>query len=362
MPNSKVLAIDFGTTNSYFCYCSTDEIRPVGIDISGVGRDGVSTAVLYREDKEPLVGDIALEEFGEMEPQKRKKSTLKIQFKPDISVSENARQSAQDFLSLILKTCDDNHIPLIPDHGQVIIGAPSEAKETFHNHLKSIASLAGYGDIKIVDEAKGALLYHLSHKDISLVECRSGVLVVDFGGGTCDFSFLHRLDVEHSWGDMNLGGRLFDDLFFQWFIEQNPAAIKNIEKNGDIYYFHSYKCREVKEFFSRTMNRDRNETISKNLGDYGRIRNMTWNDFCKRAANYKPSKTFLTYLKDAGITNSDLQINKSKIDLLSRFRSVLMKGFKEKSIDITTVNKVILAGGSSQWSFVSETLIELARI
>ena len=44
-------------------------------------------------------------------------------------------------------------------------------------------------------------------------------LVVDFGGGTCDFAFMYRGMVRNSWGDMELGGRLFDDLFFQWFIK-----------------------------------------------------------------------------------------------------------------------------------------------
>ncbi len=145
--------------------------------------------------------------------------------------------------------------------------------------MSQIAKAAGYGDIKIVDEPIGAMLYHLWHKDFSPAESQKGVLFVDFGGGTCDFAFLCRLEVRHSWGDFELGGRLLDDLFFQWFLEQNPSALDEMKQNGDTYYAHSYLCREAKELFSRTMARDRTEHVSKFIGRYGSISDMTWEKF-----------------------------------------------------------------------------------
>ena len=126
--------------------------------------------------------------------------------------------------------------------------------------------------MRLVDEPKGALLHHLWHKDFSPEEARRGILVIDFGGGTCDFAFLQSLQVSHSWGDMELGGRLFDDLFFQWLLEQNPGVLRMMEKAGDTYYVHSYLCREVKEFFSLTMARDRTEKVNKSVGRYGSLR------------------------------------------------------------------------------------------
>ena len=63
MSKPSILAIDFGTTNSYFCKCPADQISPVGVDF-GSGRDGIPTAILYRQDKEPLVGNPALHEYG----------------------------------------------------------------------------------------------------------------------------------------------------------------------------------------------------------------------------------------------------------------------------------------------------------
>ncbi|MBP7053355.1 MAG: Hsp70 family protein, partial [Phycisphaerae bacterium] len=264
MEPQNILAIDFGTTNTYFSKCPADQISPVGIDF-GTGRDGLPTAILYRGDREPLVGEPALHEYGEASDGERKDYRLRTQFKPDIVSSEDATRAATDFLRAVVEQAQRQHIALDPSKHDVIIGVPSEAHGPFRNRVSGIAREAGYGDVRLVDEPKGALLHHLWHKDFSPEEAQRGILVIDFGGGTCDFAFLQSLQVNHSWGDMELGGRLFDDLFFQWFLEQNPGALKTMEKAGDTYYVHSYLCREVKEFFSLTMARDRSEKVNKSV-------------------------------------------------------------------------------------------------
>ncbi len=278
MDISNILAIDFGTTNSYFSKCPADQISPVGIDF-GTGRDGLPTAILYRGQREPLVGEPALHEYGEASPEERRDYRLHTQFKPDIVDSSEAAKAAADFLRIVVQQAQRQHIALDPTKCDVIFGVPSEAEDSFRAKLSQIARTAGYGDVRLVDEPKGALLHHLWHRDFSPEEARRGILVIDFGGGTCDFALLQSLQVTHSWGDMELGGRLFDDLFFQWFVEQDPTALKAMEKAGDTYYVHSYLCREVKEFFSLTMARDRTETVNKSIGRYGSLRGMRWDGF-----------------------------------------------------------------------------------
>ena len=85
MSEPSILAIDFGTTNSYFCKCPVDQISPVGVDF-GSGRDGIPSAILYRRDKEPLVGNPALHEYGESSNEEREYYRLCTQFKPDINL------------------------------------------------------------------------------------------------------------------------------------------------------------------------------------------------------------------------------------------------------------------------------------
>ncbi len=373
MEPRNILAIDFGTTNSYFCKCPADQISPVGIDF-GTGRDGLPTAILYRGRREPLVGEPALHEYGEASPEERAGYQLRTQFKPDIVESQAAAKAATDFLHVVVLQAQRQHIALDPTKYDVICGVPSEAKDPFRTKLSQIARAAGYGDVRLVDEPKGALLHHLWHRDFSPEQARRGILVIDFGGGTCDFALLQGLQVTHSWGDMELGGRLFDDLFFQWFVEQNPGALTAMEKAGDAYYVHSYLCREVKEFFSLTMARDRTETVNKSVGRYGSLKGMTWAGFLDRARRYVPSPTFTRHLQDMGLRNDKLRIadcglrngsaganpksESCPIDLIDWFRTSLAQGLSEEAVDTSQISRVILAGGSSQWPFVPDAVTE----
>ncbi|TKJ36188.1 MAG: molecular chaperone-like protein [Planctomycetes bacterium B3_Pla] len=357
MSDSSILAIDFGTTNSYFCKCPADQISPVGVDF-GSGRDGIPTAILYRQNKKPLVGNPALHEYGESSNEERKDYRLCTQFKPDITTSEDAAKNAEDFLRTVVEQSQRQHIVLEPARSEVIIGVPSEAEKSFRAKLTEIAEAAGYGRVKLLDEPKGALLSHLWHKDFSPDEALRGVLIVDFGGGTCDFAFLRSLEECLSWGDMELGGRLFDDLFFQWLLEQNAGAMKKIEKAGDTYYVHSYLCREVKEFFSLTMVRDRSESVNKSVGQYGSVRDMSWTTFIQKARAYNPSRVFAGYLQGVGLESDRLLGKNDPIDLIEWFRTSLTQGLADKNIDTGDISRVILAGGSSQWPFVSDVISE----
>jgi hypothetical protein len=361
MENQGVLSIDFGTTNSYFCKCPSDQIAPVGVDF-GTGRDGLPTAILYRQDKEPLVGDQALHEYGEAAAQERERYCLRTQFKPDIAVSSEAAKTAVDFLNAVIVQARRQHIALDPTALNVIFGVPSESEDKFRAKLSEIAQTAGYGAVRLVDEPKGALLYHLWHRDFSPEEAQHGILVVDFGGGTCDFAFLRSLRVCHSWGDMELGGRLFDDLFFQWFLEQNPKALAEMEEEGDVYYVHSYLCREVKEFFSLTMARDRGETLNKSVGRYGSLRGMDWAGFMKRAAVYRPSLTLVGHLRDLGVECRSITQADKPVDLVAWFRQSLTGVLTESAITGSDISRVVLAGGSSQWPFVSDVVTETLGI
>ncbi len=353
-----VVAVDFGTTNSYCCKCPEDQLSPVGIDF-GAGRDGIPTAILYRQDKRPLIGNWALHEYGEATARERQSYRLCTQFKPDIATSEQARTSARDFLRTLLEEAQQQHIALDPTHGQTLFGVPSEASDGFKQALIEIAQSSGFGDIRLLDEPKGALLNHLWRKDFSPSEAQQGVLVIDFGGGTCDFALMQNLEVRHSWGDMELGGRLFDDLFFQWFSEQNPEALDAIEKAGDFYYVSSYLCREAKEFFSQTMARDRTETVNKSIGRYGSLRAASWDEFLQRAGQYRPSDILVRYLHDLGIRLNILTEPRPTLNLLDWFKQSLQSGLNTLPGHGRDVARVILAGGSSLWPFVVDIVTEV---
>lgn len=352
----EVLAIDFGTANTYVSRCGLDNTKASGIDLDG-GRDGMSTALLYRKGKSTLIGEKALEEFGEATPEERQDYTLFIQFKPDIAHSPKARQAAQDFLTQIIATAEKANVFLDPTQKQVLFGIPSESSEDFIHTLKSVAKQAGFGDVETRDEPEGALFFHISHGEIPAQKALSGGLVVDFGGGTCDFAFMHRGKVQHSWGDFELGGRLFDDLFFQWFLEQCPHAAKQMEEKGDAFFVHAYRCREVKEYFSRSIEQDRKNILRKKIGEHGQMQEVTWEAFLRRARSFRLSDMLREHWTSLQIPLGRLG-QKQPIDLLAWFRESLTQGWKEKHFDVKDIQYVILTGGSSQWPFVKDIVQE----
>jgi len=347
MSSRPVLSVDFGTTKSYFSKCPANDPSPVSIDF-GDGRDGIPSAILYREGKTALIGQTALDEYGDAAPRERNGMSLVTNFKADLPRSAGARCAAADFLAGVLSLARSQHLDLEPGSRMVLFGVPCESDSLFRSAVREAARKGGFGIPELVEEPKGALLYHLKQGDIPVAKALEGVLVVDFGGGTCDFAFLEGGRAVHAWGDMTLGGRLFDDLFFQWLLDSNPGLEEELEANGSAYFVHSLLCREVKEFFSRTMARDRSAAVSKMLPGYGRFRDMQWEEFLTRGRNYSPS-SFFRKAWDAGEVPS-------RMDLFSSFRECMVSGIRENGIDPGRVSLVILAGGSSLWPFVPDII------
>ncbi len=353
---APVLAIDFGTSNSYFCRTAAQPPAPVGLDLGGTGRDGLATAICYRRDREPLVGDEAFEEYGDATPAERGAYRLCTRFKPDVGTEPAARDAARDFFEAVLKQSRRLRKDLAPLTHQVLVGVPCAADPTYRATLSQVFRDAGFGEIRQVEEPKGALLYQLHHRRLSAHEAMQGVLAIDFGGGTCDFAYLRRGRVNHAWGAARLGGRLFDDLFYRWFLDQHPEAARRLAEDRADFWFHARICREAKEHFSRTMARDRTEHVRHDAGRYGRFAGLTWAGFLERAAAYHPTDR----LESCGHpTEAEAPRNPDgSLDLLGWFRTSLLDGLRQGGLLPGDVRHVVLCGGSSQWCFVADTVRE----
>ena len=376
----EVLAVDFGTVNTYITKCSATECLPRGIHFSS-NRTGLSTAVLEREGKKPLVGDVAVEEYADATDAERKKYRFYSQFKPEILSSEKARELAQTYLSTVLENARANRIELEPLEMQVIFGVPceNEDKKDFSAVLTDIAEKAGFGKVRLVEEPVGALLYHVAMGAISAVDAQKGILVVDFGGGTCDFAVMDGGRIVSAWGEPALGGRLFDDLFFQWFLDENPKMLDALRKDGREIFTLLEDCKEIKEKFSEIISLERDASLRKTIPNYGHLDNLNEKNFEKRARNYTKSETLKKYFEDLGTDlectggredakSSEITKTRAgaydKIDLLGWFERALVEGFEQGNIGdavshhpaFEDIQYVILAGGSSLWYFVADII------
>jgi hypothetical protein len=280
-----------------------------------------------------------------------KSYTLRLNFKPDI---ENDPQSQRD-AKFFLEESTKNILPQKKDK-KILVGVPAGPSKSFQIVLKSLMQDA-FGEVETVPEPLGALVCFQERKKLGNDDIISDVLIIDFGGGTCDFAYTY----EGSFFNVRLeegfyyGGRLFDDLFFQWWKEANPKEAEECRKNSDEDYIFLIKSREAKEKFSGLMQQKRNSPFTFQFNQYGALRKTTWDNFVKRAEDYQPSDFFLRLnVLPENILGGMFS---RPMNLLAHFRSLLenVKADYQKRCGLNARFKwVTLAGGSSLWPFVRD--------
>jgi molecular chaperone DnaK len=362
------IGIDFGTSNSHFAYCNTDgalAAEPISLDGN---EKSVHTCVLWKEparEESDVVtfGSEAVQEWSNREPAERKGFRFAAGFKPDIVVSERARLDARGFLRKSYLTIREKGVlrAIGRDEGMpVVVGVPAEVGPEHRRITSQIAEEAGFGAVTCIEEPLGALAYHLANNDISAAEARRGVVVVDFGGGTLDVALMDQHGLRDPWGDPTLGGRLFDDLFFQWLLDQNPG--KSVDP-GDLMFVWQLTCRELKEDFSRRWARmgptdDFRKRVP--IGDNNWLfSRASVDEFRARARSYQPSPVARDYFRTLGNDLSRLG-DGGPVDLFDWIRRTLVHSKSGRAPD--TFARVLLTGGSSEWPFMKDLAAEVFSV
>ena len=360
----RILAIDFGTNNTYFSVTTIGgSVIPCNFFSGGDNDKGIDSACLKftkgSRQGQIVIGKKALNYYGGASDDDIQGvgMVLATNFKPDIEISEDARQSSICFLREALKLYQQNDKTLNPLEMDVIFGVPSEASDSYKRCLAHIANQAGFGTIRLLDEPFGALSSYQDECSDEAVEAmiNDNTLVVDFGGGTCDFAILQKGKILHSWGDMLLGGRLFDDLFYMWILDQIQKTDKtkteqSLIDNNEDYYVRTVQSRQLKEEFSEFTVKYRNETFDPFFDNRYHL-SMTWEEVMSRATGYAPSESFNKRTRISTAGRNTRFTTSGTIDLISWFRDELRRGFLEKNIPFNSIQKTLLAGGSSKWAF-----------
>ncbi|MDR1546662.1 MAG: Hsp70 family protein [Deltaproteobacteria bacterium] len=364
MSYKNIIGIDFGTTNTYITICPYGTKNKIPLHLTGK-TPAIDTAILYSDkpgaDQNifPIIGENATSTYGQASYDEiiKDKYQYYANFKLDIVTNANARRCTVDFFKALQRDAWLNGTPLQPENARVLLGAPSQADDRYRTVLKEAAEAAGLGKVEILDEPLGALLTDLGSGRFPLADALDGYLTVDFGGGTCDFALLRRGEVVKSWGEFELGGRLFDDLFHQWLLAQNPGLDEELRRTRRDFYVWSYCCRRLKEDFSETMTKNPQVVMKAEVGRFGQVSNLTRDEFLARAAAYSPSPSFLDYYNKLSIKISD-RLLAGNINLLQWFSDSLKEGLT----NIRSINAVSLSGGSSRWFFVKQICSDILNI
>jgi hypothetical protein len=368
------VGIDFGTANSLFAYCNHGSLAPQALS-AGHENESIPTCVLWkgpglrREEGEILTwGSEALVEWALLRAEERNSYRFAAAFKPDLltDTSGGAQTDAWAFLrKAFLQIRSDNELRRIGKHEgmPVYIGVPAEIPPEQAQLTAQIAGEAGFGEgVECIEEPLGALAYHLVQNDLRPADARSGVLVIDFGGGTLDVALMDYKAVVKPWGDPCLGGRLFDDLFYQWVMDQNPE-LKALSEQ-DLLYLWLIQCRDIKERFSVHWARDgglsplRYPGATIGTGKGKRViefENATVDEFRDRAGAYRPSDIARRYFEHLSGQRAEFGEDRA-IDLFGWIRQTLETRSYRFGQDFSTV---LLTGGSSSWPFMKSLVCEV---
>ena len=362
----KILGMDMGTTNTYIYGSDGEGHAPEPLVLPRVSDDagGIATVVLYEDDKPLLAGNIAESEYHTNRAMQVRRS-LRCQFKPEIAHGHSeAMRWMTDFLRCLREALPAG--TLEPDT-LVHVGMPSRTREDFSLNLARCFLDAGWPRPAFVRESDAAMISCLQTGALDIEDIESKALILDFGGGTCDFTTLERMEVLKSNGDALFGGRLFDDLLFQVFCARDADFARQVPGTDSEYFIHWIQCKAEKERFSEAVAREDEQgsglrAVWRDAHGQTResyVHGYSREDFIRDAENYAASPGMLEmlspYLGQGGMSPEarDL-LDGRRIGLLSWFRSIL-----RAAGDSRDIHKVILTGGSSRWFFVSQMAREI---
>lgn len=389
LPSENVTAMDLGTSNTCVTRWNAPSVtgtadspkgdsgdsgdsaglhvlRPEGWQNPALG-GAIPSLILYKNNEPFLIGAAAELEFGEASPAEKRHYTLRARFKPDIAAHDDARQWMIDFLLLLRSR--------VQVSGKVVVGIPCQAENHYQQVLRHCLNQTGWDEARFLREPLGALVHYIASGVLPPSLAARGVLTIDFGGGTCDLALMRRAEVLSWNGDMLYGGRLFDDLFYQLLLEQNPGLERTLEQEGNAYYVHWVACRRAKEDFSASMARDRQQSVTVRARwsrfdgqsvqeQAAYIEHLDWQKFLLRAGEYRASPGVREALQEhsqrVGLSpQAQGLLEGKKVDLISWFEHLLIQSLHPNSPTQESVGQglpptVLLTGGSSAWPFVED--------
>lgn len=380
---SFTFGLDFGTSKTAITLAQTGVINPQVVEVAIDGQhDRIATCVL-RVDKQVFVGQAAEQEFlAEQDPAARGRMEFFSNFKPHIHQSAEYRKIAGEFMTA-LRGADGLAQELERHFGDAIIAAgcpvswiASGAQQTLLRLLKD----AGFPPAFAVPEPVGAAFHFLGAR-LKAQDFHNTIVVIDWGAGTFDMTALRagRIEVEaaNNWGSTLYGGRLFDDLFYQWLLETaeeqgHGADVRRLhERQIDRAILHGLMSRHIKESFSRFYANNEPERrwtygypvaiiggreTGINLGNFeiphiGQLR--------ERMGAYRASAMALPWLE---MSQAEVQPEEREffdpllagqaVDLQAWGQRLIEVGLRKLAIDDKSI--AVLTGGSCNWKWFQD--------
>lgn len=353
----KEIGIDLGTTNTVVSYVNKKgRLRPLKYE----GKNIIPSVVYFLTSNEFIIGEKAKKKYI-LNPQagvKNFKSHIGEKSKFEITAENGevfkykSKKVASIFLNRIIANIESQLIKEFgPEEGcigNVVITVPAKFNDSEKEATKWAARNAGFEDVKLATEPTAAAI---AHKQESGQEGKT-ILVYDFGGGTFDVSVIQENQKKFveiaTGGDKKLGGNKLTEKLAEYFFKLIEEEY-GIELPYDEEEFDEDYCGISKADYqwNKIAITEEANKVKENLSD---------EDECETFINLKlPDKKTATWEYIISKEKFNTFIRKDIEKTIDITKNVVNEAYQR---DIECIDKVVLAGGSSQISLVKELMKE----
>lgn len=316
-----VIGIDLGTTNSLAAYWEDGEARLIADEN---GQVLFPSVVGYVEQEGFLVGSQAKERLL------THGNETMSSFKRFMGTDKAYRLGGRDYTALELSAMVLERIKRNAEYAlkekveEAIITVPAYFNDKQRSDTKKAAKIAGlYADRLINEPSAAALAYRMQYGEEDQT-----LLIFDFGGGTLDLSYVECFDniieIVAVAGDNYLGGNDVDRLIAEYFCRENrleQEQLKIEERAKLLKGAEDVKCRLEKEKEA--------ELVLQLEG------------------------------RDCRIRLDDEILFQICMPLFSKIKTLFLRILKDANARVSSVDDLIMVGGSSRLAVVRRFLTEL---
>ena len=328
----RAVGIDLGTTNSAVAVLEGGEAQVIA---NAEGSRTTPSVVAFAKNGEVLVGQPAKNQAVTNVDRtiRSVKRHIGTDWKSD-SIDDKTYTPQEISARTLQKLKRDAESYLGEDVTDAVITVPAYFNDAQRQATKDAGQIAGMNVLRIVNEpTAAALAYGLDKGDKEQT-----ILVFDLGGGTFDVSLLDIgdgvVEVRATSGDNHLGGDDWDQRIVDWLVEKFKAQ-NGIDLTKDKMALQ--RLREAAE--KAKIELSSGQSTSINL------------PYITVDADKNP--LFL----DETLSRSEFQ--KITQDLLDRCRNPFQAVIKDAGISVSSIDHVVLVGGSTRMPAVTDLVKEL---
>ena len=328
----RAVGIDLGTTNSAVAVLEGGEAQVIA---NAEGSRTTPSVVAFAKNGEVLVGQPAKNQAVTNVDRtiRSVKRHIGTDWKSD-SIDDKTYTPQEISARTLQKLKRDAESYLGEDVTDAVITVPAYFNDAQRQATKDAGQIAGLNVLRIVNEPTAAALAYGLDKG----EDEQTILVFDLGGGTFDVSLLDIgdgvVEVRATSGDNHLGGDDWDQRVVDWLVEKFKAQ-NGIDLTKDKMALQ--RLREAAE--KAKIELSSGQSTSINL------------PYITVDADKNP--LFL----DETLTRAEFQ--KITQDLLDRCRQPFQAVIKDAGISVSSIDHVVLVGGSTRMPAVTDLVKEL---